>query len=343
MINKYQQGGSVIQQLQQLPKEQQEQIMQAFAQWAQEKGIDIQQIQQDTNSLEQALVQFIQETQQQQVQAAKHGAKLKYVKSLKNMCEEDEELYYYKKGGSLGCGCRKKENGGEIKKAEQGAVARFKEDYKKQQNKTSISPNDTVHIQNPKTKKMEVRDLSGKHKQYKPLTKEEYQKQSNSKKNDIDLKGYKKGGKTEKDCGGSKIKFQKKGGEVCPKCGKVHAAGMGCDVAKFKKHQQGGKTLWNYRSPEIKNKGEKNIYEESSFTSDPDKFGRTATIYQRIYPDEKGSFNNDTIYNAVIHTPYSSYGTWGSKSNMTPKNVMNKPFNNWRDYFNYLYRLKQHK
>jgi hypothetical protein len=33
------------------------------------------------------------------------------------------------------------------------------------------------------------------------------------------------------------MKLIKKGGEVCPKCGKVHAAGMGCDVAKFKMHQ----------------------------------------------------------------------------------------------------------
>jgi hypothetical protein len=34
-------------------------------------------------------------------------------------------------------------------------------------------------------------------------------------------------------CGG-KIKKKAEGGKVCPKCGKVHAAGMGCVVAKFK-------------------------------------------------------------------------------------------------------------
>jgi hypothetical protein len=40
--------------------------------------------------------------------------------------------------------------------------------------KTPINPEDTVHIKNPITKKIEVRDVSGKHKQFKPLTKEEY-------------------------------------------------------------------------------------------------------------------------------------------------------------------------
>lgn len=246
MINKFQQGGDVQQKLAQelvangLPKETVQQLVSNKEVWGQLVQIYQKQGIQGVASALQSLAQ----QSQQQVAAARHGAKLQYLKSLKNQCAEDEELVYYKRGGSVGCGCKKKEDGGEIKKAEQGAVAKFKEGYKKtydkQQDKTPISPNDTVHIQNPKTKKMEVRDLSGKHKQYKPLTKEEYQKQSNSKKNDIDTKGYKKGGKAEKDCGGSKMKLQKKGGEVCPKCGKVHSAGIGCAVAKFKMHRQGG-------------------------------------------------------------------------------------------------------
>jgi hypothetical protein len=33
----------------------------------------------------------------------------------------------------------------------------------------------------------------------------------------------------------------KKGGEVCPKCGKVHSAGIGCAVAKFKAAKCGTK------------------------------------------------------------------------------------------------------
>ena len=63
----------------------------------------------------------------EQKQKAAHGAKLNYFKSLKHKCADDEELYYYKKGGSVGCGCKKKEDGGEITKAWKGsAVDKFK-------------------------------------------------------------------------------------------------------------------------------------------------------------------------------------------------------------------------
>lgn len=136
MINKFQQGGSaqqgsVLQQIQQLPEEQQKQIMQAFAKWAQQKGVDLKQIQNNPQALEAALGQFVQELQQasqgQQTVAARHGAKLNYLKSLKNQCPEGQEPYYYKKGGMVKCGCTGKklmQDGGEVKK--ENAVARFK-------------------------------------------------------------------------------------------------------------------------------------------------------------------------------------------------------------------------
>lgn len=75
------------------------------------------------------------ENQQKQAQKALHGAKLQYIRSLKNQCPEGEELYYYKKGGSVSCGCKKKENGGEVVKAQSGgtAVDKFKNDQKKKQ------------------------------------------------------------------------------------------------------------------------------------------------------------------------------------------------------------------
>ena len=60
---------------------------------------------------------------------AAHGTKLTYFRTLKNQCAEDEELYYYKKGGSVGCGCKKKEDGGEVQTEKDcggGAVAKFK-------------------------------------------------------------------------------------------------------------------------------------------------------------------------------------------------------------------------
>lgn len=133
MIKKFQQGGpqqgGILAQIQQLPKEQQAQIMQAFAQWAQQKGVDIKQLQQNPQALEQALGQFMQEMQQ----SARHGAKLNYIKSLKHQCAEDEEVYYYKRGGSVGCGCKKKEDGGpltnrynKLKKKVNDSVERFK-------------------------------------------------------------------------------------------------------------------------------------------------------------------------------------------------------------------------
>ena len=43
--------------------------------------------------------------------------------------------------------------------------------------------------------------------------------------------------KAEKDCGGSKLKLAKKGGEVCPKCGKVHKAGAGCSAVDLFKNR----------------------------------------------------------------------------------------------------------
>lgn len=63
---------------------------------------------------------YLQTKLQSLTQKAAHGAKLQYVKELKNKCAEDEELVYYKKGGSVDCGCvkkkvTKKEDGGEVK------------------------------------------------------------------------------------------------------------------------------------------------------------------------------------------------------------------------------------
>ena len=57
--------------------------------------------------------------QSKQAQKAEHGAKLQYFKKLKNQCADDEEVVYYKKGGLVDCGCKKKE-GGEVVKANFG-------------------------------------------------------------------------------------------------------------------------------------------------------------------------------------------------------------------------------
>ena len=94
MINKFQQGGK------------QDPIMQFVQGLAETLQADPQQIiqvaQQNPDALK-AAVQVYQQTQdmnqaaqtfaqalQKQVQAARHGAKLQYLKSLKNKCEDDE-------------------------------------------------------------------------------------------------------------------------------------------------------------------------------------------------------------------------------------------------------------
>ena len=70
--------------------------------------------------------QAMENQQKQQTTKALHGAKLNYFKSLKHQCAEDEEVVYYKKGGSVTCGCKKKEQGGEVPTAKCGAIAEFK-------------------------------------------------------------------------------------------------------------------------------------------------------------------------------------------------------------------------
>ena len=211
MIEKLQQGGSILQQIQQLPEKEKAQIFQAFSTWAQKKGINVQELQKNPKALEQALGQFIQEIQSQKT-SARHGAKLNYIKSLKHQCADDEELYYYKKGGSLGCGCKKKKEGGEVEKAQNGAKAvdKFKRD---QAAKDSIEAN--VHnnqdIQNNvsgKTPGNYKKNKQGKMQWTPDRTKAPYKKTEKKE----------KGSKIEKNCGGSAVtKFKMKCGDKLKK------------------------------------------------------------------------------------------------------------------------------
>ena len=84
------------------------------------------------------------EQKQQQTQAKKalHGAKLNYFKSLKHQCAEDEEVVYYKKGGSVGCGCKKKmEEGGQTPKNKNNAIDKFKNRKQDQASRDSLRIN----------------------------------------------------------------------------------------------------------------------------------------------------------------------------------------------------------
>lgn len=94
--------GSILQEIAKLPQEQQKQIMMAFGKWAQSKGLNIQQLQENEQALEQALTQFLQEMQG--AQKARLGAKLNYLRSIKGSCPEGQELVYFKEGGRV---CKK--------------------------------------------------------------------------------------------------------------------------------------------------------------------------------------------------------------------------------------------
>lgn len=148
-----------------------------------------------------------------QTKKAAHGTKLNYFKSLKNQCAEDEEVVYFKKGGSVKCGCKKKEDGGEIAKAQNGsAVDKFKN--RKKESKQDQATRDSIRINSAKgdSELEETRPGS-----YKPNPKHN-PKDPKSRTHiwvpDRTKEPYKKD-KVKKDCGGSAIK-------------------------KFKMHRQGG-------------------------------------------------------------------------------------------------------
>ena len=106
--SKKQQGG-------QLNMNEQE-LQQAFIQFlAQKTGAKTQQeleaaIQQlGEEGLKQAYAEFMQLIQQQQVRAAKFGAKINYIKKLRGQCPDGYDLQYYKSGGQLCKKCIKKQ------------------------------------------------------------------------------------------------------------------------------------------------------------------------------------------------------------------------------------------
>lgn len=96
------------------------------------------------DGLKQAYNEFTK-VMQSQAQKAAHGAKLQYFRDLKHKCAEGEELVFYKKGGSVECGCKGKvmEKGGEVKKASTGTaiVDDFKKKKQKQQTTTQQTNN----------------------------------------------------------------------------------------------------------------------------------------------------------------------------------------------------------
>lgn len=247
MINKFQQGGQVMKFVQSLAQTLQadpKQIIQIAKQYPEvlKSAIQTYQETQDMTKAAQAFQQAAQTLQQQQTQTMKHGAKLQYIKSLKHQCADDEELVYYKKGGSVDCGCQKKEKGGEVVTAKSGsAVEKFKEVRKGKFGVAAFADatGSQGGFRNAQKKKEEKKPKSGTWgatTQYIPGKNisrgsgndtSEQEKKDKSAKDYYEGKGYhkhEKGGEVKKDCGGSSIvkKFKS------ARCG-----------AKVKKHQYG--------------------------------------------------------------------------------------------------------
>lgn len=150
---------------------------------------------------------------------AKHakGAKINYLKSLKHICADDEEVVYFRSGGKADCGCKKK-NGGEIEKASRGIVAKFKDDRNK------INPADTVHV---KGKVYSLTSMNGQktHSQF-PAYEGKVEKEDRAKAKKGDKDAQRRQRKAEE------ITAPKNGAKITKNCNGA--------VAKFKKHRQGG-------------------------------------------------------------------------------------------------------
>ena len=186
-------------------------------------------------------VESQQQQQAQQAQKALHGAKLQYFKKLKNQCAEDEEVVYYKKGGSVNCGCKKKEDGGEVRKAKLGcsAVEKFKAVKKAGFGDTLIRIADSIsgggfrRAAEEKKKKL-ISSTKGPGTTKQPM--EEAQRKNNKKpfKNDYSSKRVKD---SEEDY--LKGKTNEAAAEKCG--GKVKKHQDGSVISQFKKHFWGGK------------------------------------------------------------------------------------------------------
>lgn len=276
MIGKFQKGGkqnpkqdAVMQFVQELAKTLQADPQQ-FVQVAQQNpdalqaAVEAYQQTQDIGQAAQAFKQIVQ----QKTQAAKHGTKLQYLKSLKHQCSEDEEVVYYKQGGSVNCGCVKKgQSGTEMPK--NNPVKKFKE-------RNQQPPKEQTYDQ--KTGKMRA------------ATKEEIEQRKKNRQDAAKGKGEgtpqrKKGGNIEKDCGGSAVARFK------AKCG-----------AKVKKHEYGGslKSIPFYQGGTSKGGLPTAPPAEQRF-----KNGRIVTKDDELINNRIQFVNSSQVDGVYANTPYS--------------------------------------
>ena len=127
----------------------------------------------------QQLVQMGQQAQQQQAGAkvAALGSKLNYIRKIKGLCPEGEELVYMKEGGRVCPVCQKKAEkaqGGKKLSEKKNAISDFKEKRK------AVNPNDTVHV-GGKPKSLTNSDGSRVDKRFPAYTNKDYQNDKKTK------------------------------------------------------------------------------------------------------------------------------------------------------------------
>jgi hypothetical protein len=178
---------------------------------------------------------YYEEFSKKKLEKAAHGSKLQYFKRLKHQCAEDEELVYFKKGGSVGCGCvKKKMEGGEVPKKPTSIVSRAKNVIEQKRKELKQLPDKNGEYTTPNG--IRVITKKGMKERQKALDANKTEEETTPPSINKGVGKNEKGSKLKKNCGGATIKLKKKGGEVCPKCGKIHAAGTGCAVSKLKRH-----------------------------------------------------------------------------------------------------------
>lgn len=155
---------------------------------------------------------FVEYKKNQKVKAA-FGAKLNYIKALKNECAENEKLVIFKSGGKTGCGCKKLDLGGETPK---------KQTSEQKPKKPVIwTKKDDAKLDSLTRRELLKQPLTPQGKLDLKNLRKKWKEASNKEQFELEAK---KGGKLNKDCGGSAIVKSFKA-----KCG-----------TKMKKHQQGG-------------------------------------------------------------------------------------------------------
>lgn len=190
-------------------------------------------------------VQNQKKQQQAQAQKALHGAKLNYFKSLKHQCAEDEEVVYYKKGGSVTCGCKKKEQGGEVKKDCGGSaiVSQFK--TRKGSNGMELAEKKTTTKQskpqnNQQSQKVKIYWTDQDDRKLDSLvTRKEIQKKSLTEQGEKDLKNLREKFKKAVNKDRYEVDASEQPSKKCG--GKVKKHQEGSVINKFKKHFWGGK------------------------------------------------------------------------------------------------------